>query len=213
MKSKAERPESSGKKRVIGIAVGGIFTLTLAVFLFFDWRVKDICKWSHFEEMPNFSKRIDLISSIFKRDLYHIYFVQDYKDYTSKEKLLEDVNRNQKEIVKQLKKAGFRDDEITISSPREIYTYKGATPEPEKTLFEMKGVAIDIKTKNKKLYYELLSGSVITISQQNIHTSLRPIFSFSITQNLLKVLDCSRIHLRHATLIEEKHSKTKSSQL
>ena len=214
------------KKYWITAAVGGVMSLILAVFLFLDWRVRDVCKWSRFEKNPQFSKRVDLISSIFEKDLYHFYFVQDYRDYSSKKKLLEDVDRNQKEIVKQLKKAGFQDDEIEISPMGRIYKYKGPTPWSKKSeLFGMNGIAIDVKTKNQKLY-KLISSSGVTISRHpkagadvqilwlpktsaghSIHRSSRNVFSFSITNSLLKALDCTRIHIEHTTLIEEKHSK------
>jgi len=220
----SEIAESAGISRhfnkkiwVIGV-VAAIF---LIIFLFLDWRVKDVCKWSRFEEMPNFSKRVDLISSIFKKNTYHIYFVLDYKDYRNKEKLLDDSSKNQKEIRRQLKKAGLRDDEITISFSREIYTYEDSTSNHKKTiLFGMNGVAIDIKTKNKRLY-DLLSSPHLSISRKsktdvrvfwpltnlaghNIGRSSRSIFSFSITAGFFKILDCTRVNLQHCTLVEEK---------
>lgn len=196
--------------------IGVVVTVFLVMFLFLDWRVKDVCRWNCFKEMPGFSKRVDLISSIFKKNTYHIYWVLDYKDYESKEKLIDDVNSNQKGIEKQLKNAGFNDEEITISSPREIYTYEGSTS----MLFGMNGVAIDIKTKNKKLY-KLFSSSLLSISRQPkidvqvfwpmtnlagycIHRSSKPVFSFSITQSFLKILDCKRVNMQHCTLIEKK---------
>ena len=205
-----------------------IFSIIAIVFfamaLFLDWRVRDVCQWSRFEEMPSFSKRVDLISSVFKINTYHIYFVQDYKDYESKEKLLNDVNSNQKEIENQLKKAGLNDNEITISSPGEIYAYEVSTSESEKTLFGMNNVAINIKTKNKKIY-ELFSSPLLSISRQpktdvqmfwtitnsaghSIQRSSREVFSFSITKSLLKVLDCTRVNIQHCTLVEKKTSET-----
>jgi len=226
-KGNSESVGNNGKYNTVVISLGLILALILSAFLFLDWRVKDVCKWSRFEEIPEFSKRMDLISSIFKKDLYHVYFVQDYKDYISKEKLLEDVDINQKEIIKQLKDAGLHDSEITVSSRGKVYTYKKAASKSEKMLFGINGVAIDVKTKDKKLY-ELLSGSAITISHQHktdvqiswliknqnghsIHTSSRSIFSFSITQGLLKILDCTRVCIRHNTLIEGRHGKVKPS--
>lgn len=138
----------------------------MAVFLFLDWRVKDICKWSHLAEIPSFSKRIDLISSIFRWNTYHIYFVQDYRDYSSKEKLLDDVNKNRKRIMEQLKATGFQDNEIEVSPIGEIYEYKGPTSLSKKTeLFGINGVIIDMKTSDKKLY-KLFSDIIVTISHQ-----------------------------------------------
>ncbi len=90
------------------------------------------------------------------------------------------MNINQKKIIKELKKAGFRDDEITISSPREIHAYEVSTSESKKTFFRMNGVAIDIKTKNKKLYDELhMTGHLLDNPVGNaIQRSSRNIFSF-----------------------------------
>lgn len=98
MKSEWECPESFSPRMLVGVAVGGIFALAFMVFLFLDWRVRDVCKWSHFEEMPSLSKRVDLVSSIFKLNTYHVYFVQDYRDYSSREKLLNDINKNREQI-------------------------------------------------------------------------------------------------------------------
>ncbi len=128
MENKGKSVEFSSQKRLVGIAIGGMSALALATFLFLDWRIKDICKWSHLAEVPSFSKRIDLISSIFRWNTYHVYFVQDYRDYSNKEKLLDDVNKNRKHIMEQLKAAGFQDNEIEVSPIRETYEYKGPTP-------------------------------------------------------------------------------------
>lgn len=200
-----------------------VASLFLAIALFLDWRVRDVCRWSRFDEMPSFSKRVDLISSVFKINTYHIYFVLDYKDYENKEKLLNDVNSNQKEIEKQLKKAGLNDNEITVSSLGEIYAYEVSTSESEKTLFGMNNVAIDIKTKNKKLY-DLFSSSLLSIldnqkrmskcsnlAGHSIQRSSREVFSFSFTKGLLKILDCTRINIQHCTLVESKRITNNST--
>ncbi len=221
MESKEKLQESKGISKLVGVAAGGIFALALAIFLFLDWRVRDVCKWSRFEEMPSLPKQIDLISSIFRKDQYHIYFVQDYKCYSSKEKLRDDVKRNQKEIVGQLKEAGFRDDEIEISPIGKIYEYKGLTPWSEKSkLFGMNGMALDVKTADEKLY-KSFSDVIVNISHQpktnvqttwpikpimgrSIHKSSRHVFSFSFTNSILKILDCTRVSVLHQTLVEEK---------
>ncbi|MBO7642002.1 MAG: hypothetical protein J6S86_02470 [Alphaproteobacteria bacterium] len=209
------------KKGLVGIVIGGVSALALASFLFLDWRVKDVCKWSHLAKIPSFSKRIDLISSIFKWNTCHIYFVQDYRDYSSKEKLLDDVNKNRKYVIEQLKSAGFQDNEIEVSPIGKIYEYKGPTPWSQKTeLFGINGVTIEMKTSDKKLY-KLFSDVNVTISHQPkttvqtswpiekvrghiIHQSSRHVFSFSLTNTILKSLDCTRVSVLHQALIEEK---------
>lgn len=220
MESEEKLQESRGIKKLVGVTVGGIFALAFAIFLFLDWRVRDVCKWSHFEKMPSLSKRIDLISSIFKLNTYHIYFVQDYRDYSSREKLLNDINKNREQIIKQLKSAGFQDNSIKVSPIGKIYKYKGPTPWSEKSeLFGMNGIAIDVKTSDKKLY-KLFSSVAVTISHQpktnvqaswpiekaggrSIHESSRPIFSFSFTNAILRNMDCTRISALHQTIVEE----------
>ncbi len=209
------------KKGLVSIVIGGVSALALTAFLFLDWRVKDICEWSHLAEIPSFSKRIDLISSIFRWNTYHIYFVQDYRDYSSKKKLLDDVNKNREYIIEQLKSAGFQDNEIEVSPIGKIYEYKGPTPWSKKTeLFGINGVTIEIKSSDKKLY-KLFSDVIVTISHQqkttvktswpiekvrghSIHKSSRAVFSFSFTSEILKILDCTRVSVLHQTIIEEK---------
>ncbi len=218
-------PVISGKRRNgIAITCGFVLLLLLFVFMLLDWRVKDVCKWSHFEEIPSFSQRIDLISSIFKINTYHVYFVQDYQGYSSREKLLDDIEKNQKHIIKQLKTAGLQDGEIEISLPSQIDTYEeSAHWSADTKSFGINGVTIDIKTKNKKLY-NLFSNAVITVSHQpktdvqiswpieklkghSIHQSSRPVFSFSFTSTILKALDCTRVSVVHQTLIEKNPNK------
>lgn len=217
MESKGKSAEFISPKRLVSIVIGG--ALALATLL--DWRVKDVCKWSHLAEIPGFSKRVDLIYSIFKWNTYHIYFVQDYRDYSSREKLLDDVNKNRKHIMEQLKAAGFQDNEIEISPIGKIYEYEGPTTWSKKTeLFGINGITFTVKTSNKKLY-ELFSDVIVTISHQpkttvqtswpikkvrghSVHESSRPVFSFSFTSEILKILDCTRISVLHQTLVEEK---------
>lgn len=52
MGNKGKSVEFSSQKRLVGIAIGGMSALALATFLFLDWRIKDICKWSHLAEVP-----------------------------------------------------------------------------------------------------------------------------------------------------------------
>lgn len=164
--------------------------------------------------------RVDLISSIFKLNTYHIYFVQDYRDYSSREKLLDDINKNREQIIKQLKSAGFQGNSIKVSPIGKIYEYKGPTPWSEKSeLFGMNGIAIDVQTSDEKLY-KSFSSVAVTISHQlktnvqtswpiekaggrSIHESSRPIFSFGFTNAILRNLDCTRISVLHQTLVEE----------
>ena len=77
-----------------------------------------------------------------------------------------------------------------------------------------------MKTSDKKLY-KLFSDVIVTISHKpettvqtsrpiekvrghSIHQSSKPVFSFSITNTVLKSLNCTRVSVLHQTLIEEK---------
>ena len=187
--------------------VSAIFLAILSVFAFLDWRIREVSKWGKLEEAPEFSKRIGLISSIFNKNMHHLYFALDYKDYSSEQKLLEDMKIDQAQIIEQLKKSSIKDDEIQVSLPGKVFKSKGPTQWSDKTqLFNMKGGSIEVKTSDEKFEAALKAVTYWPAkSRRSIRSGSRPIFSIRSLNALLKsdLLDCTRIQFFNSVLIEK----------